>query len=60
MGQQRGRESVLPIRGLMVRIRGTGVEARIYGIVDGTVAVAHELETDGREIWGIHGHGWWP
>ena len=51
---------MLPIRGLMVRIRGTGVEARIYGIVDGTVAVAHELETDGREIWGIHGHGWWP
>jgi len=60
MGQQRGRERVLPIQGLMVRIRGTGVEARIYGIVDGAVTVAHELETHGREIGWIHGHGWWP
>jgi hypothetical protein len=44
----------------MVGIRGTGVEVGIYSIMDGAVAVAHELETYGGEIGWIHGHGWWP
>lgn len=54
---------MLPVHGVMVRIRGTGRiwgEARIYSVVDGAVAVCHELETYSGEIGGIHGHRWWP